>query len=366
MKKRILLILCVMNIFCISVKASTIEEESNKIKTLENKKIEILDEQNKINQELILFISENEILNKEIEEKENEINNIQIKLKEKEELKENQYELMKERIRYIYENKTNNEIFEFIVNSENFYSFLNKYDYINKLYEYDRNMIEEYQNTIKEIEELNNNLLIEKSKLQEMIEENNLNQIELKSKVEELNISLEEYNKQIENSKKIIEIIEQQNSIIEKEIENKNKEEKKEENNNLNNNNKTEINDSNLNSNNTSTSGQAVIDYALQFVGNPYVWGGTSLTNGADCSGFIMSVYKHFGVSLPHSSASMRSCGVGVSYSDAQPGDIICYSGHVALYMGNGKIVHASDEKTGIIVSNNAAYRTILTVRRVI
>ena len=79
-----------------------------------------------------------------------------------------------------------------------------------------------------------------------------------------------------------------------------------------------------------------------------------------------MSVYAHFGVSLPHSSAAMRNCGVGVSYAEAQPGDIICYSGHVALYMGNGRIVHASDEKTGIIISNNAAYKRILAVRRVI
>lgn len=112
--------------------------------------------------------------------------------------------------------------------------------------------------------------------------------------------------------------------------------------------------------------GKAVIDYALQFVGNPYVWGGTSLTNGADCSGFIMSVYKNFGVSLPHSSSAMRKCGYDVGgIQNAQPGDIICYSGHVALYIGNGKIVHASTSKTGIIVSDNASYKKILAVRRI-
>jgi cell wall-associated NlpC family hydrolase len=110
--------------------------------------------------------------------------------------------------------------------------------------------------------------------------------------------------------------------------------------------------------------GSSVISYALQFVGNPYVWGGTSLTNGADCSGFIMSVYAHFGISLPHSSSALRSVGRGVSYSEAQPGDIICYSGHVALYMGNGQIVHASNQRDGIKVSS-ATYKTILAVRRV-
>ncbi len=115
-----------------------------------------------------------------------------------------------------------------------------------------------------------------------------------------------------------------------------------------------------------SEMGKAVIDYALQFVGNPYVWGGTSLTNGADCSGFVMSVYKNFGVNLPHSSSAQRKCGYDVGgIQNAQPGDIICYSGHVALYIGDGKIVHASTSKTGIIVSNNASYKKILAVRRI-
>lgn len=111
--------------------------------------------------------------------------------------------------------------------------------------------------------------------------------------------------------------------------------------------------------------GNAVASYACQFVGNPYVYGGTSLTNGADCSGFVMSVYANFGVSLPHSSAADRNVGTAVDgLANAQPGDIVCYSGHVAIYIGNGQIVHASTAKTGIKISD-ANYRTPLSVRRI-
>ena len=116
----------------------------------------------------------------------------------------------------------------------------------------------------------------------------------------------------------------------------------------------------------TMSKGQSVVNYAKRFLGNPYRWGGTSLTSGADCSGFVQSVYANFGVSLPRTSYEQQNAGYEVSYADAQPGDLICYGGHVAIYMGNGQIVHASNARDGIKVSDNAAYRTITSVRRLV
>ena len=115
----------------------------------------------------------------------------------------------------------------------------------------------------------------------------------------------------------------------------------------------------------SGSNGQAVANYACQFVGNPYVYGGSSLTNGADCSGFVMAVYSAFGVSLPHSSSAQRSAGYGVSIDDIQPGDIVCYSGHVGIYVGNNTIVHASSPSTGIKYTSPITYRTVLAVRRI-
>lgn len=115
----------------------------------------------------------------------------------------------------------------------------------------------------------------------------------------------------------------------------------------------------------TSSSGQSVVNYASQFLGNPYVYGGTSLTNGADCSGFVMSVYAHFGVSLPHSSNALRGAGYGVSYSSMQPGDIICYDGHVAIYAGGNTVIHASNPADGIKYTSPANYRSVVAVRRI-
>lgn len=111
--------------------------------------------------------------------------------------------------------------------------------------------------------------------------------------------------------------------------------------------------------------GQEIANYACQFVGNPYVYGGTSLTNGADCSGFTMAVYAQFGYGLPHSSAAQAGCGVAVPLGEVQPGDLICYSGHVALYIGGGSVVHASTESTGIIISS-MYHQSPYTARRIV
>ena len=114
----------------------------------------------------------------------------------------------------------------------------------------------------------------------------------------------------------------------------------------------------------SGSGGSAVVSYASQFVGNPYVYGGSSLTNGTDCSGFVMSVYSAFGVSLPHSSSAMRSVGYGVDVNSMQAGDIVCYSGHVGIYTGNGTIVNALNSSSGITYTN-VNYSPILAVRRI-
>lgn len=115
----------------------------------------------------------------------------------------------------------------------------------------------------------------------------------------------------------------------------------------------------------TTKSGEAVANFACQFIGNSYSYGGTSLTNGTDCSGFVMSVYRRFGIALPHSSGSQAHYGKPVSYSKARPGDVFCYSGHVAIYIGRGKIVHAATPSQGIIVGS-ATYHKIKSIRRLI
>lgn len=111
--------------------------------------------------------------------------------------------------------------------------------------------------------------------------------------------------------------------------------------------------------------GKRLVKYAKKFVGNPYRYGGTSLTKGTDCSGFTRALYKHFGYNLPHSSTAQRHVGKKVSWKSKKAGDIICYNGHVAIYIGGGKIIHAATERTGIRIGKKANFQHVVCVRRV-
>ena len=350
---------------------------------------------------------------------------------------------MKKRIQYLYEKGGDDAWAQMLFQASDFTSLLNQAEYVQQMYDSDRNSLEEFKETVQQVKDLGDQLDSEKAELEEMNQEYQNRQASMQTQLEEKKATSSDYDAQIAQAQnqaaQYTELIRQQNAEIQKIEEEEKKaaeeaarkaaeeaakkaaaeEAAKKEQEEANkkaadeaakkaaeaskkssytsgSNTAASSGSSTSSKNNTSGSsssaatskdngssssgssgssgssvsynptGQSVVNYACQFVGNPYVWGGTSLTNGADCSGFIMSVYAKFGVSLPHSSGAMAGCGRGVSYSEAMPGDIICYAGHVAIYMGGGQIVHASNAKDGIKISGNAAYRPIVAVRRVL
>jgi len=390
MRKRLLSIVLVMTILLVSapewVRADKLsdaqnaknkaqqelEEENAKINSLKNQEAALQAEIDALDEEIIALIADMNILAQELEDKTAELEQVTQDLADAEQRQADQYEAMKKRIRYMYENG-DQALVEAIFGSSSMADMLNRVEYVNDVYEYDRNLLAEYKNTVQEVKELKSIVETEKAEMEAM-------QAEYEAQEEYLNGLLSNKKSDLWSTDSLLQgakaraaayqaKIEEQNRIIKQEEERKKKEEeerkKKEEEERKKNAASSGSGSTGGGSAPVSGNGQAVINYACQFVGNPYVWGGTSLTNGADCSGYIMSIYAHFGVSLPHSSAAMRSCGVGVSYENATAGDIICYAGHVALYMGNGRIVHAQSTATGICYGS-ATYRPIVAIRRVI
>ena len=323
-------------------------------------------------------ISQNlEEIESDIIDKNEEIRQAQEELEEAKATEEAQYEAMKKRLRYLYEDH-NQTYFEILANSRGFSDLLNQSLYIEKLHEYDRNMLVRYQETKEAVEQYRNQLEEERAEQEVMQLEYEAQQDNLESTIASTRTEIANFDEQLARARQeaaeYVRVIEARNAEIRAAEEAARREEESrraaeasraaEE---------AKRNEAKgpgatqapKKSSGGTAQGREVADYALQFVGNPYVYGGTSLTNGADCSGFVQSVYKHFGISVPRTSGEQRSAGVGVSYSEAQPGDIICYAGHVGIYIGNGQIVHASSARTGIKVSN-ATYRSILAVRRVL
>lgn len=374
----------------------------------------------------------------DISNKQADIEQTQSDLQKAQNAKDKQYEAMKQRIQYLYEKGGNDAWFQMMVNAENLSELLTKAEYTQKMYDYDRQSLEKYANTIDQVTQLGNKYQQEKAELEGMKQEYEAESVNLQAAIDERRaVSADcdneiayaqqmanEYAALIEQQQAEIERLEAERIVAEEEArrqaelaaaEEAARQEAEaedetvydeegnevdaedalengetlydEEGNEIDPDSVTDEEESDgdveydeygnvIDSDNTvdpeeyqssgSGSGSSVVDFATQFVGNPYVWGGTSLTDGADCSGFVQSVYANFGVSLPRTSYEQQNAGTEVSYADAQPGDLICYGGHVAIYMGDGKIVHASNAKDGIKISNDATYRTILSVRRLV
>lgn len=364
------------------------------ISGLQGEQSEIGAEIDEIDAELVQIIASVDLIKEEIVEKENQIKETEAEYEVAKQQEETQYETMKIRIKFMYE-QGDISYMQLFLSSESFSDMLNKADYVEQLYAYDRKMLEEYKAAKDYVQQVWDRLEEEKSELEASQHELEEEQSYMEELLEEKKQEYENYNVQIARAKQEAAAyrtrIKQQTAQIKKleEEERKRREEeerrRKEEEerrrmeaeaNNSSGESNSQPSESSSSSSSSSSggssnvasggsaAGQSIASYACQFIGNPYVAGGTSLTNGADCSGFVWRVFKDKGYTVPRTSWELRNVGTEVSYSNAQPGDIICYAGHVGIYIGNGNIVHASTQKSGIKITT-ATYKSILSVRRV-
>lgn len=323
---------------------------------------EILEEEiADINAEMINLMTSIGLLEENIAQKEIDIAAAEVEYQNALATEQKQYTEMLIRIKFMYEQGDTNFL-SILFGSGSFADILNKVDYIEQLYSYDRKQLQMYQETTVKVDEMKTNLELEKAEL--LTEKASLAEQE-----KELDTILAKKKAEVKNYEALVADAQKKAKQYKDKIKEEQKElEKLQAGNTPANNGNyvvTGFDTSIIDNSSGSTTGKNIAKYGCQFIGNPYVYGGTSLTNGADCSGFIYRIYADFGYSIPRTSGAQRSCGTGVSYENAQPGDIICYDGHVGLYCGGGYIVHASTEKTGIKVSK-ATYRKILAVRRVV
>ena len=352
-----------------------LNDVNKKIDNLENKKEEIEGELDAKNEELVNLMVDVGILEKEIDQNEKQLKQVKKDLKTAQKNEKKQYQAMKKRIKFMYE-RGDSAVISSLLESKSMADMLNRVEYFNEVYDYDRNLLDNYEKTRKQVEDLKAQVEDEKKELETAKDDLKQQQKQLETAMANLRSQQANADTQIANAKNLAseyqKTITEQNKIIQQQQAaaaasrssggssggsggtskpNSN----------------ASVPGGNLNPpKTTNVSGSDVVNYAMQFVGKPYVWGGKDPNTGADCSGFTSYVYAHFGISIPSFSGAQRSCGQEVSYANAQAGDRICYAGHVAIYRGGGKIVHAKGTAYGIVGNDNATYKTIITVRRLL
>lgn len=365
-----------------------LNKQKDEIAELEGKQAALQEEIDALDAELVQVMIDLSTLEEKLSIAVDRLAQTQAELEQAKIDETNQYEAMKKRIQFMYERGETTVITD-ILAADNISDMLNRAEYFNEMYDYDRKLLVTYQKTKEKVAALEAEQEQEVADMEATRTEYQAAATNYRDTIAAKESTMEGFAGKLEQARalasKYQDTISAQNTIIaaEEAREAREAEERRQaEANNHNNtggnnntgseNNSTGGGNSNTGGGNknpgyaTNVSGSDVVAYAVTFKGNPYVWGGKDPNTGADCSGFTSYVYGHFGINIPSYSYSQRFVGKEVSYSNAQPGDLICYEGHVAIYMGNGKIVHAKGTAYGIVAGDTATYRKIVTVRRVL
>lgn len=333
---------------------------------LKNSKESTQSEVNSLQSELSATLDKITALEKELEEKTQEVVQTNEDLEQAAYQERQQYGDMKLRIRYMYE-EGDGSVIETLLSAKSFSELVNKAEYVQNVHSYDKEKLAEYIKTKEKVETLKNTLDTDIKDMQSKQEDLQTEKDSLSSTISSKQAEIASLDQNIQNALAAMAAAEEEAEDNTQPADDSDAEQAVETGGSGGG--SSDGNNNQIVAPPSGNSGGAVASYALQFVGNKYVYGGSSLTNGTDCSGFTMAVYAAFGVSLPHNDVAQEAYGREVSYSEAQPGDLIFYGGHVGIYIGGGSIVHASNSAPypqGGIKISPATYRTIKCVRRIL
>lgn len=360
-----------------------LKDKKNEINGLKDQQQTTADDIKNKSAKLDEILAAQKKLQTDITNKQAEIEQNQKDLAAAQEKQQEQYDAMKKRIQFMYENSAEDNIWTAIIESNGITDMLNRIEYVSDVYDSDRALMDSYQAAVEQVKEIGTKLDNDMNELTAMQDDYEKQQADVEAAIVALENQKEQYASQIaqaqqqaENYQNIItaqgKIIQEQEAAAAAAA--------------------ARANSSPSSSSydgggagkggsiagdyaagggknpgaSTGVSGSSVVSYAMQFVGNPYVWAGNSLTNGVDCSGFVHEVYAHFGISTPRYSQAFKSVGQAVSFDNIQPGDVVVYPGHVAIYAGGGVIVEAQSTKAGITANRNVQCHTILAIRRLV